>query len=98
MAKGSPAVRLGGVALGRSRHVCAVFDGAQETAAVIVPFVLDRLAAGDRGVHLVESRDAALNPRAPELDVPAALESGQLDVRTWTDSYVEGGAFSRPRM
>ena len=98
MAKGSPAVRLGGVPLGRSRHVCAVFDGARDAAAVIVPFVLDRLAAGDRVVHLVESRDAALTRLAPDLDVPAAVESGQLDVRSWTDSYLEGGGFSRPHM
>lgn len=98
MANGSPAVRLGGVQLGRSRHVCAVFDGANDAAAVIVPFVLDRLDAGDRVVHLVESRDAALTRLAPALDVPSAVESGQLDVRSWTDSYLEGGEFSRPRM
>jgi AcrR family transcriptional regulator len=98
MANGSPAVRLGGVQLGRSRHVCAVFDGADDAAAVIVPFVLDRLDAGDRVVHLVESRDAALTRLGPAVDVPAAVESGQLDVRSWSDSYLEGGAFSRPRM
>jgi len=98
MTKGSPAVRLGGVPLGRSRHVCAVFDGAHDAAAVIVPFVLDRLAAGDRVVHLVESRDAALTRLAPDLDVPAAVESGQLDVRSWANSYVDGSEFSRPRM
>jgi AcrR family transcriptional regulator len=98
MAKGSPTVRLGGVPLGRSRHVCAVFDGAHDAAAVIVPFVLDRLAAGDHVVHFVESRDAVLTRLAPDLDVPAAVESGQLDVRSWIDSYIEGGAFSRRRM
>ncbi len=98
MANRSPGVRLGGVELGRSRHVCAVFDGADDATGVIVPFVLDRLRAGEHVVHLVESRDAALRRLAPDFDVPAAVESGQLDVRSWTDSYVEGGGFSRPHM
>ncbi len=93
-----PDIRLGESLLGRHRHVCALFDGPDEADAVLVPYVLDRLRAGDRVVHVVESRERYLARLEAELDVPAAVESGQLDVRTWDEAYLAGGSFSASRM
>jgi AcrR family transcriptional regulator len=65
---------------------------------VLVPFVVDRLERGDRVIHLVESRDAYLERLATETDVSAAVASGQLDVRTWHQSYLSDGTFKAARM
>ena len=98
MAQRSRAIRLGSAQLGRERHLCGLFEGPVDAASVLVPFVVDALEAGERVVHLVESREAALETLAASVDVPAALDSGQLDVRTWGETYLSDGAFSRPRM
>jgi AcrR family transcriptional regulator len=91
-------VRLGESVLGRHRHVCALFDGPDDAAAVLVPFVRDRLRARERVVHVVQAREPYAATLAAVLDVSAALDSGQLDVRTWDEAYLAGGSFSASRM
>ncbi len=91
-------VRIGESSLGRHRHVCALFDGPDDAAAVLIPFVLDRLRAGERVVHVVESRERYLASFGPDVDVRAAVASRQLDVRTWDTAYLSGGTFSATRM
>jgi AcrR family transcriptional regulator len=94
----TPEVRIGESALGRHRHVCALFDGPDDAAVVLVPFVVDGLRVGERVVHIVEAREPYLARLARAIDVPSAVESGQLDVRTWDEAYLAGGSFSASRM
>jgi AcrR family transcriptional regulator len=65
---------------------------------VLVPFVVERLERGERVVHLVGSRDAYLERLAMEIDISTAVASGQLDVRTWDESYLSDGTFKAARM
>ena len=98
MATLSRAVRLGQADLGKERHICALFEGAEDAASVMVPFVVEALDRGDRVIHLVGSRRAYLRRLSSEIDVTAVVESGQLDVRSWQTSYLSNGLFSGSRM
>jgi AcrR family transcriptional regulator len=98
MAARSPPVHLGDADLGRHRHVCGLFDGANDAASVLVPFVVDGLARGDRVVHIVQDPKAYLVRLANWTDVSAAVDSGQLDVRSWGEAYLSHGAFTASRM
>jgi AcrR family transcriptional regulator len=84
--------------LGRHRHVCGLFEGPHDAEGVVLPFILEGLARGNRVIHAVEDREAYLEGLAMRIDVAAALESGQLEIRTWEETYLPGGSFSSRRM
>jgi AcrR family transcriptional regulator len=84
--------------LGRHRHVCGLFEGPTDAEGVLLPFVLEGLARGNRVIHAVADRAAYLEGLARRIDVSAALESGQLEIRTWGETYLLGGGFSSRRM
>jgi len=91
-------IRLAGDDLGDHRHVCALVDGPSDAYEILLPFILDGFAAGDRAFHLVdpEARAAHLERLAGAgIDVTAAMASRQLEIATWTDSYLMGGRFDR---
>jgi AcrR family transcriptional regulator len=92
------AIRLAGEDLGEHRHVCALVDGPSDAYELLLPFILDGFADGDRAFHIVdpETRAAHLERLAAAgIDVTAATESRQLEIATWTDSYLMGGKFDR---
>jgi AcrR family transcriptional regulator len=94
----SRGARIADAELGRHRHVCGLFEGPDDAEGVVLPFVLEGLARGDRVIHAVEDREAYLEELARRIDVSEALESGQLEIRTWAESYLSGGSFSSRRM
>jgi AcrR family transcriptional regulator len=91
-------VRLGGAQLGRLRHICGLFDWQDDEAGVLDRFVIEGLEAGERVINVVESREAYLEHLSETIDVSAPIDAGQLDVRSWGDAYLSGGAFSASRM
>ena len=91
-----PAVRLAGEALLEHHHVCALFHGPDDADRLLVPFVVEGLTQGERAYQITDParRDPLLEQlTATGIDVAAAMLSGQLEVRTWTDSYMRGGGF-----
>ena len=98
MATRSRDAHLGGASLGRLRHVCGLFDGPADAARVLDPFVAEGLARGERVIHIVHDPKAYLRRIATQTDVSLAVDTGQLDVRSWADAYLAGGAFSATRM
>jgi AcrR family transcriptional regulator len=91
-------IRLGGSELRDHRHICALVDGPIEGDPGLMAFVLEGLAEGDRAFHVVDPNErtaylAAL--RTSGVDVDATMASRQLEVRTWTESYLRGGRFDR---
>ncbi|HEX6105109.1 MAG TPA: MEDS domain-containing protein [Gemmatimonadales bacterium] len=83
------------------RHVCAFFNSADDEYRVLMPFIRDGFAAGDKAVHIVKSehRDDHLRRlTVAGIDPAAALRSGQLDVRINTDTYLVDGRFDQDRM
>jgi AcrR family transcriptional regulator len=75
-----------------------LFDGRGAESSILDRFVVEGLVTGERVIHLVESREGYLDRLSAMIDVSGALQSGQLDVRSWSDSYISGGTFSASRM
>jgi len=96
---GAP-VRLAGRTLRGSRHVCAFFRSREEQDEVLGPFYREGFERGEKLFHAVDGRlrsEHLAACRACGIDVDAALASGQLEVRAWGDSYLEGGYFDGDR-
>jgi len=78
------------------RHVAVLGDGVAGVYDVLVPFIVEGFDCGDRAFHIVDPalRDAHFERlSAVGIDVAAATASGQLEVRTWSESYLVGGSF-----
>jgi len=93
-------VRLAGQDLGDHRHVCALVDRPEEAYDLLTPLIVDGFASGDRAVHIVDPaavEDHLARLRDSGIDVSATTASRQLEVATWTDSYLRGGHFDRNR-
>jgi hypothetical protein len=94
-------VHLAGSVLQRTRHVCAFFRNKEEEYGVLLPFVREGIAQGDKATHVIESghRDTHRHRmREAGIDVAAAERSGQLDIRAWEDAYLRDGQFNQGRM
>ena len=94
-------VHLAGRTLDRQRHVCAFFHSRDEEYRVLLPFVQEGFAHGDRAFHIVDPAWRAEHLRRlgeAGLPVEAAERSGQLEVRRWEDAYLREGHFDQSRM
>ena len=94
-------ISLGGSTLSDTRHVCAFFNSDDEEYRVLLPFVQEGFHYGDRAIHVInpEQRDDHLRRLvAAGLDPASAAGSGQLEVRTNTDTYLQNGRFDQDRM
>jgi hypothetical protein len=93
-------LRLGGSILGRHRHVCAFFRNKDEEYRVLLPFIKEGFDEGDRAVHIMDSVHRAEHRQRLEgagIDIAAAEENDQLEVRSWEDAYLQDGHFDQNR-
>lgn len=94
-------IPFAGAVLDRYRHVCAFFDSPAQAYAVLLPFITDGFRRGDRAFHIVDPAlytDHVERLTRAGVDVPAALDRGQLEVRTWEQAYLRGGRFDQASM
>jgi hypothetical protein len=101
MNRSGPPVSLAGSQLGQVRHVCAFFNNDDELYRVLLPFIRDGFASGDKSVHVI-------NPNRHEdhmgrlvsagIDAEGARRTGQFDLKTNTDTYLVDGCFNQDRM
>jgi hypothetical protein len=94
-------IHFAGSQLGDLRHVCAFFNSEEEGYRVLLPFIKDGFACGDKAVHVVNpGQQCAHLRRLAEvgIDTTAARQSGQLEVRINTDAYIRDGRFDQNRM
>jgi len=94
-------MRFAGSELGAQRHICAFFHSADEEYRVVLPFIQDGFECGHKAFHVVdpELRDEHRGRLASAgIDVPAAEQSGQFDLRGWNDVYLRDGRFDQDRM
>ncbi len=95
------AVRLAGSVLDRSRHVCAFFHSKDEEYRVLLPFVTEGFAQGDKAFHIVKDDHRPEHRRRLQqagVGVDEAERRGQLQVRRWEDAYLRDGRFDQNRM
>ena len=94
-------LRLAGSALNRSRHVCAFFHSKEEEYRVLMPFIKDGFAKGDRAFHIVDPKHRPSHMKRLEqegIDIADAEAKGQLEVRRWQDAYIRDDYFEQYRM
>ena len=101
MATERHAVQFAGRPLGRHRHICAFFNGADEEHRVLRSFIKDGFDRGERAFHIVdpELREEHLKGLAQTgIDVQQAMGTGQLEVLPWRDAYLRGDRFDQDAM
>ncbi|MEO8524833.1 MAG: MEDS domain-containing protein [Caldimonas sp.] len=94
-------IPFAGSQLCKGRHVCAFFNSDDEKYRVLLPFIKDGFACGDKAVHVVnpDQRDDHLQRlTAAGIDAAAAEQSGQLELKTNTETYLRDGRFDPDRM
>ncbi len=91
-------IQLGGSILGNRAHICAFFNNPDDEYRVLLPFIKDGLACGEKAFHTVDPqrRDEHLQRLAlAGIDVTALHRSGQFEVQDWTDTHLCDGQFDQ---
>ena len=94
-------ISLAGSQLGEVRHVCAFFNSNEENYRVLLPFIKDGFECGDKAVHVVnpgQHHHHLKQLAGAGIDVQGAEQSGQLELRTNTETYLRDGRFNPDRM
>jgi hypothetical protein len=94
-------LRLAGSQLASAGHVCAFFNTRDEHYDVLMPFIKEGFAAGDKAFHIGDptlADDHLRRLTAAGIDVEGALTSGQLEVRPWSEMYLRDGGFYQDAM
>ena len=99
--KSDQPIRFAGSVLGAQRHVCAFFNNPDEEYRVLLPFIKEGFGCGQKAFHIVDPtlREEHLRRLASAgIDVAAAEQSGQFELRNWADAYLRDGHFDQDRM
>jgi len=94
-------ISFAGSQLAETRHVCAFFNREEEEYRVLLPFIKDGLACGDKAIHVVNAHQRSEHMKrlaGAGIDPAAAERSGQLEVRTNIETYLRDGQFDKERM
>jgi hypothetical protein len=94
-------IPFAGAQLRETRHVCAFFNSADEEYRVLLPFIKDGFACGDKAVHVVKPADRDDHLRrlaAAGIDFAAGERSGQFELRDSADTYLRDGHFDQDRL
>jgi len=94
-------VTLAGSTLKPRSHACAFFHDQEEQYRLLLPFVKEGFEQRDKIFQIVDRRhrDDRLNRiGALGIDVAAAEESGQLEVRPWENAHLREGRFDQYAM
>jgi hypothetical protein len=94
-------ISLAGSHLSETRHVCAFFNNDEEEYRVLLPFIKDGLHSGDKAVHILnpaQQQDHLRRLSAAGINHATAWQSGQLELKTNTEVYLQDGRFDQDRM
>ena len=91
-------ISFAGSQLAETRHVCAFFNSDDEEYRVLLPFIKDGFKCGHKAVHVVnpDQRNQHMQRLvAAGIDPATAERSGQLELRTNTETYLRDGQFDQ---
>jgi hypothetical protein len=94
-------VTLAGALVPCPCHICALFNGADEQDAVLLPFVREGWVRGERTLLLLDHsvrNNRLCRLKSCGIDVEAAQHAGQLQIEVWEDAYLRGGRFDPAHM
>jgi hypothetical protein len=87
---------LAGIVLNGERHLCAFFHSEDEELRILLPFIAEGLAAGEKVLYLIDVNNMEEHRRRLRdggVDIEAVEQPGQLEVIGWPPSARERGAF-----
>jgi hypothetical protein len=99
--KSTAPIPFAGSELGEVRHVCAFFNSADEEYRVLMPFIKDGFECGHKAVHVVNPdrlQEHLQRLIAAGIDTTVTQRSGQLELRTNVEAYLQDGRFDQDRM
>jgi hypothetical protein len=94
-------ISFAGSQLAETRHVCAFFNNEEEEYRVLLPFIKDGFRCGHKAVHVLNPHQHGEHVErlvGAGIDPVAAERSGQLELRTNTETYLRDGLFDKDRM
>jgi hypothetical protein len=94
-------VSLAGREIGCSCHACAFFHNDDQFYKVLLPFIREGFAVGDRAVHIVDPAKREGHMRtlaAAGIDAERGQGTKQLEVRKWQEAYLRDGRFDQDAM
>src|ERR1700732_2607431 len=97
----SAPISLAGSQLDRPRHVCALFNSDDEEYRVLLPFIKDGFERGDKAIHVVspdQHLDHLQRLAGIGIDSTDVQRSGQFELRSSTETYLQDGRFDQDRM
>jgi len=101
MSKALTPIPFAGSQLEESRHVCAFFNSEEEEYSVLLPFINDGFKCGDKAVHVLnphQCEDHLKRLAAIGVETNSARQSGQLEIKTSSEVYLQNGRFDQDRM
>lgn len=99
--QGLDPIPFAGSQIEESRHVCAFFNSEEEEYRVLLPFINDGFKCGDKAVHVVnphQCEDHLKRLAAIGVETNSARQSGQLEIKTSSEVYLQNGRFDQDRM
>ena len=76
-------------------HACAFVNGPGEERDAIDPFLVEGMRRGNKAVYIVDPAHREEHERRLAASAPS---SDLLEVTSWNDAHLKGGAFDRDRM
>jgi MEDS: MEthanogen/methylotroph, DcmR Sensory domain len=101
MTRQGSCVTLAGSAVKNRCHACAFFHETKEEYGLLLPFVQEGFQQGHKIFQIVEGRQRDERLRrigSVGIDVAAAEQSGQLEVRPWENATLREGRFDQYAM
>jgi hypothetical protein len=101
MARTEKTVSLGRATVNCRCHVCAFFHNRDDEYNVLLPFMKEGFASGDKGILIIDKGQRPEHMRRladSGIDAEAAQASGKLEIRPWEDAYLRPGYFDQYAM
>src|SRR5215510_8106906 len=92
-------IRLGDAMISRP-HICGFFNSHDDEYRTVLPFIKEGLECGEKAVHTIdpERHDEHLERLARAgIDVVAARERSQFELRSWANTHLRNGRFDRDK-
>jgi hypothetical protein len=101
MKRATGSIPFAGSQLDDTRHVCAFFNNDEEEYRILLPFIADGFQCGHKAIHVVnpdQRQDHLQRLTQAGIDPTAALQNGQLELHTNTETYLPDGHFDVDHM
>src|SRR5438132_14346434 len=86
-------MRFANATLGKHRHVCAFFHGEDEEYSVLLPFVKEGLARGEKAFHIVDPKlgyEHLERLSSGGVGVRSVGKTRHFELHPWPDVWLRG--------